>query len=193
MTSGSTVSSASLAIASSAARYTLKSGDVHIFNPKDPHRIQSHVPGSLILTVQLELSYYEKSLRGLKEGYFLCDTCSSRDLSDNDLRLLRFYLAKLYGQYTKGNSDLALEECARKTLQLLLAHFRQYTYTAEESNPAAIVRLQNQKQFYRDYERMYRSAETERIPPEDPRVSSVIAWYLEECPAPAFSDTAMIR
>ena len=146
-------------ICDAAARYTLKSGDVHIFNPRDPHRIQSNAPDSLILTVQLDLSYYEKSLSGLKDGYFLCDTCSSRDLSANDLRLLRFYLARLYGQYTKGNSDLALEECTRKMLHLLLEHFRQYTYTAEESNPAAIVRLQNQKQFYRDYERMYRIAD----------------------------------
>lgn len=143
-------------ICDAAARYTLKSGDVHIFNPKDPHRLQSNVVGSLILTMQLDLSYYEKILPGLKDGYFLCDTCSSRDLSGNDLRLLRFYLARLYRQYTEGSSDLALEESARQTLQLLLTHFRQYTYTAEEGNPAAIVRLQNQKQFYRDYERMYR-------------------------------------
>lgn len=143
-------------ICDAAARYTLRSGDVYIFNPRDPHRIQSKVPGSLLLTLQLDLSHYEKSMHELKDGYFLCDTRSSRDLWGTELRLLRFYLARLYGQYTERSSDLALEECARQMLQLLLTHFRQYTYRAEEKNPAAIVLRQNQKEFYRDYERMYR-------------------------------------
>lgn len=146
----------SVMISDAAARYTLQSGDVHIFNPNDPHRIEPEQADSMILTIQLDLPYYQGLLPGLGHAYFLCDTCSSRDLLGNDMRLLRFYLARLYRQYTEGASDLLLEEYTCQMLRLLLSNFRQYTYMEEENNPATIVRLQNQEQFYKDYERMYR-------------------------------------
>lgn len=146
-------------ISDAAAGYTLQPGDVHIFNPNDPHRIKAKSPDNMLLTIQLDLSYYQTLLPELEQAYFLCDTCSSRDLAGNDMRLLRFYLASLYCQYTVGHSDLVLERCACRMLHLLLAHFRQYTYVAEENNPATIVRLQNQDHLYKDYERMYRIAD----------------------------------
>lgn len=142
-----------------SVRYTLGPDDVHIFNPEDPHRIESEDPDSLILTVQLDLAHYRSEHMTPAQAYFLCDTFSSRDLYDNDMRLLRFYLASIYKIYTENGSDLALENVTRRMLELLMEHFRQYTYLAEESNPATIVRLQNSSQLYMDYERMYRIAD----------------------------------
>lgn len=142
-----------------SVRYTLGPDDIHIFNPNDPHRIEAEDPDSLILTVQLELSHYQNEHMTPDQAYFLCDTFSSRDLYDNDMRLLRFYLANIYKIYTENGSDLALEKVTRRMLELLMEHFRQYTYLAEKSNPATIVRLQNSSQLYRDYERMYRIAD----------------------------------
>ena len=149
----------SAVISDAAARYELKSGDVHIFNRECPHRISSEASDNLILTVQLDRSHYQRFFPELENTYFLCDTNSDRNLSGNDMLLLRFYLALIYSAYSENSRDQRLEKYAKKLLDLLLTHFCQYKYIPEEGNPATIVRLQNQDHFSNDYKRMDRIAD----------------------------------
>ena len=144
-------------ICDSAATYALSYGDVHIFNKKDPHKITSDDPSSMILTVQMDCSHYKHFFDHLNEAYFICDTSSAGDPYPLDIKYLRFQLARLYRLYaSKKTRDLALEACGKELLELLLSHFQQYVYQEAKGKTANIVRLQNVDHLYKNYARMYR-------------------------------------
>ncbi|MDO4544845.1 MAG: AraC family transcriptional regulator [Bacillota bacterium] len=144
-------------ICDSAATYTLSYGDVHIFNPNDPHKITSDDPGNIVLTVQLECDYYKRHFNDLQNAYFICDTFEDRDLYAVDIKHLRFQLARLYRLYCRPNfSELQLESYTKDLLSLLLTQFQQYVYREDEDRKANIVRLQNLEHLYKNYDRMYR-------------------------------------
>ena len=146
----------SLRICDSAASYTLKYGDVHIFNKNDPHKIESDDPDNILLTIQLDAGYYSRFSEELEDAYFICDTFEERDLYAVDIKFLRFHLARIFEEYTGRRSDIKLEEMGRDLTSLLLSRFQQYVYKEDASRPANIVRLQNADHIYKNYERLYR-------------------------------------
>ncbi len=143
-------------ICDSAATYTLSYGDVHMFNPGDPHKITSTSPENIILTVQIDLNHYKYHFKDLKDAYFICDIYSERNLYSMDIKYLRFMLARTYQLYTENCSAIKLEQHARELLEHLLSQFIQYVYRADAEKKANIVRLQNTDHTYKNYERMYR-------------------------------------
>ena len=143
-------------ISDSAASYTLKYGDVHIFNKNDPHKIESDDPDNILLTIQIDCPHYMRHFDELDDAYFICDTYAERDLYAVDIKHLRFQLARIYREYSGHYSDILLEDMAKELLRLLLSQFRQYVYKSDENRAANIVRLQNIDHIYKNYERMYR-------------------------------------
>ena len=143
-------------ISDSAASYTLKYGDVHIFNKNDPHKIESDDPDNILLTIQIDCPHYMRHFDELDDAYFICDTYAERDLYAVDIKHLRFQLARIYREYSGHYSDILLEDMAKELLLLLLSQFRQYVYKSDENRAANIVRLQNIDHIYKNYERMYR-------------------------------------
>lgn len=143
-------------ISDSAAGYTLTYGDVHIFNRNDPHKIESEDPSNILLTIHLSCDHYGRFFDDLENAYFICDTYADRDLYSVDIKYLRFQLAKIFREYSGKHSDMRLEEMGRALIQLLLSRFQQYVYKADDDRLANIVRLQNTKHTYKDYERLYR-------------------------------------
>ncbi|MBR3786857.1 MAG: helix-turn-helix transcriptional regulator [Firmicutes bacterium] len=143
-------------ISDSAASYTLKYGDVHIFNKNDPHKIESDDPDNILMTIQIDCPHYMRHFDELDDTYFICDTYAERDLYAVDIKHLRFQLARIYREYSGHYSDILLEDMAKELLRLLLSQFRQYVYKSDENRAANIVRLQNIDHIYKNYERMYR-------------------------------------
>ena len=143
-------------ISDSAASYTLKYGDVHIFNKNDPHKIESDDPDNILLTIQIDCPHYMRHFDELDDAYFICDTYAERDLYAVDIKHLRFQLARIYREYSGNYSDIQLEDMTKELLRLLLSQFRQYVYKSDENRAANIVRLQNIDHIYKNYERMYR-------------------------------------
>lgn len=143
-------------ISDSAASYTLKYGDVHIFNKNDPHKIESDDPDNILLTIQIDCPHYMRHFDELDDAYFICDTYAERDLYTVDIKHLRFQLARIYREYSGHYSDILLEDMAKELLRLLLSQFRQYVYKSDKNRAANIVRLQNIDHIYKNYERMYR-------------------------------------
>ncbi|MBQ4595763.1 MAG: AraC family ligand binding domain-containing protein, partial [Firmicutes bacterium] len=143
-------------ISDSAASYTLKYGDVHIFNKNDPHKIESDDPDNILLTIQIDCPHYMRHFDELDDAYFICDTYAERDLYAVDIKHLRFQLARIHREYSGNYSDILLEDMAKELLRLLLSQFRQYVYKSDENRTANIVRLQNIDHIYKNYERMYR-------------------------------------
>lgn len=143
-------------ISDSAASYTLKYGDVHIFNKNDPHKIESDDPDNILLTIQIDCPHYMRHFDELDDAYFICDTYAERDLYAVDIKHLRFQLARIYREYSGNYSDIMLEDMTKELLRLLLSQFRQYVYKSDENRAANIVRLQNIDHIYKNYERMYR-------------------------------------
>ena len=143
-------------ISDSAASYTLKYGDVHIFNKNDPHKIESDDPDNILLTIQIDCPHYMRHFDELDDAYFICDTYAERDLYAVDIKHLRFQLARIHREYSGNYSDILLEDMAKELLRLLLSQFRQYVYKSDENRAANIVRLQNIDHIYKNYERMYR-------------------------------------
>jgi len=143
-------------ISDSAASYTLKYGDVHIFNKNDPHKIESDDPDNILLTIQIDCPHYMRHFDELDDAYFICDTYAERDLYAVDIKHLRFQLARIHREYAGNYSDILLEDMAKELLRLLLSQFRQYVYKSDENRTANIVRLQNIDHIYKNYERMYR-------------------------------------
>lgn len=143
-------------ISDSAASYTLKYGDVHIFNKNDPHKIESDYPDNILLTIQIDCPHYMRHFDELDDAYFICDTYAERDLYAVDIKHLRFQLARIYREYSGDYSDILLEDMAKELLRLLLSQFCQYVYKSDENRAANIVRLQNIDHIYKNYERMYR-------------------------------------
>lgn len=143
-------------ISDSAASYTLKYGDVHIFNKNDPHKIESDDPDNILLTIQIDCPHYMRHFDELDDAYFICDTYAERDLYAVDIKHLRFQLARIYREYSGDYSDILLEDMAKELLRLLLSQFCQYVYKSDENRAANIVRLQNIDHIYKNYERMYR-------------------------------------
>ena len=143
-------------ISDSAASYTLKYGDVHIFNKNDPHKIESDDPDNILLTIQIDCPHYMRHFDELDDAYFICDTYAERDLYAVDIKHLRFQLARIHREYSGHYSDILLEDMAKELLRLLLSQFRQYVYKSDKNRAANIVRLQNIDHIYKNYERMYR-------------------------------------
>ena len=143
-------------ISDSAASYTLKYGDVHIFNKNDPHKIESDDPDNILLTIQIDCPHYMRHFDELDDAYFICDTYAERDLYAVDIKHLRFQLARIHREYSGHYSDILLEDMAKELLRILLSQFRQYVYKSDENRAANIVRLQNIDHIYKNYERMYR-------------------------------------
>ena len=143
-------------ISDSAASYTLKYGDVHIFNKNDPHKIESDDPDNILLTIQIDCPHYMRHFDELDDAYFICDTYAERDLYAVDIKHLRFQLARIYREYSDHYSDILLEDMAKELLRILLSQFRQYVYKSDKNRAANIVRLQNIDHIYKNYERMYR-------------------------------------
>ncbi|MDO5414733.1 MAG: AraC family transcriptional regulator [Bacillota bacterium] len=143
-------------ISDSAASYTLKYGDVHIFNKNDPHKIDSDDPDNILLTIQIDCPHYMRHFDELDDAYFICDTYAERDLYAVDIKHLRFQLARIYREYSGNYSDILLEDMTKELLRLLLSQFRQYVYKSDENRAANIVRLQNIDHIYKNYDRMYR-------------------------------------
>jgi len=143
-------------ISDSAASYTLKYGDVHIFNKNDPHKIESNDPDNILLTIQIDCPHYMRHFDELDDAYFICDTYAERDLYAVDIKHLRFQLARIHREYSGHYSDILLEDMAKELLRLLLSQFRQYVYKSDKNRAANIVRLQNIDHIYKNYDRMYR-------------------------------------
>lgn len=143
-------------ISDSAASYTLKYGDVHIFNKNDPHKIESDDPENILLTIQIDCLHYLRHFDELDDAYFICDTYADRDLYAVDIKHLRFQLARIFREYSGKYSDIRLERYTRELLNLLLSQFTRYVYKEDAERPANIVRLQNVEHIYKNYERMYR-------------------------------------
>ncbi len=159
-------------IRDSAASYTLRYGDVHIFNRKDAHKITAHIGDdgipeeNIILTVHIDSDYYKQLIPSLEFMYFISDTFEDRNIYTSEMKHLRFHLARLYWEYagTDGkSSDLKLEEYTKGLLEYLSQQFQNYIYKEDEPWSAHIVRLQSTDQqilkpggIYRDYTRMYR-------------------------------------
>ncbi|MBQ3611684.1 MAG: helix-turn-helix domain-containing protein [Firmicutes bacterium] len=143
-------------ISDSAASYTLKYGDVHIFNKNDPHKIESDDPDNILLTIQIDCPHYMRHFDELDDAYFICDTYAERDLYAVDIKHLRFQLARIHREYSGHYSDILLEDMAKELLRLLLSQFRQYVYKSDKNRAANIVRLQNIDHIYKNYDRMYR-------------------------------------
>lgn len=143
-------------ISDSAASYYLSYGDIHIFNKNDPHKIESSDFDNIVLTVHINTNHYQKSIKELKDTYFISDTNTDDDLYSVDNTYFRFMLARLYRAYQDNKPYLVLEEYVSDILYLLINQYRNYIYRSTENKKANIVRLQNMDYIYKNYERMYR-------------------------------------
>ena len=140
----------------SAASYVLNFGDIYFFNPNDPHKIVSDDPDNIILTVHVDISHYSRHSSNLENCYFICDTYMDSGNYSFDIKHLRFHLARIYRAYTDKSSDINLETLTAELIELLVERFQKYVYKTDANNRPALVRLQQQDQLYKNYERMYR-------------------------------------
>ena len=144
----------SVIISDSALDHVLSYGDVYIFNVNDPHKIVSEDPESIVLTVQIDRTSYDRFFENLQNAYFICNTFSGDGIYPTEIKYLRFLLARLFTQYYLSDAgDLEIEETTKELLKHLLDQFQFYTYRRAENGPPDIVLRQNMKQSYK---RIYR-------------------------------------
>ncbi len=143
-------------VSDSATNCTLHSGQIYIFNANDLHRISSD-ESNMILTIQLERSYFRRFFSRLEYAYFICDGGSrTHDLSVEE-RYLHFLLSKCYFLYTqKTPPEFAIEECGKELIQLLLTQFQNYVYRHSETGEIQIERRNLSSLPRQGLERMYR-------------------------------------
>ena len=144
-----------VSISDSALSHKLTSGDVYIFNAKDPHKIISVSEKNIILTVQIDITYYKKHFKKLDVMYFICDSFINKEQLVNELRYLRFLLAKIYTEYSLKHNDMRLEQLMKDLLSFLTEQFRYYTYSKNKENSYDIVRRREIKSEDPYYDRIY--------------------------------------
>ena len=145
----------SIKIYDSAANYTLSYGDIFFFNANDPHKIISDDPENIVLSIHIKTNHYNQHFSNLKDCYFICDTHTKKDIYSFDTKHLRFYLAKIYKEYTEKSGDIHLEQTTKELLQLLIDNFQKYIYKLDDNGSPALLRLQNQDHLYKNFDRMY--------------------------------------
>jgi len=144
-----------ISISDSALSHKLASGDVYIFNAKDPHRIMTISEKNIILTVQIDITYYKKYFKRLDVMYFICDSFIHKEQLVNELRYLRFLLAQIYLEYNLKQNDSRVETLAKELLNFLMEQFQYYTYSKSRENSYDIVRRQEMKSEDPSYNRIY--------------------------------------
>ena len=128
-------------VSDSALDYALSYGDVYIFNPRDPHKLDSRGKDNILLTVQIQRSHYKQYFPDIETLYFICDSFFRKEYHSEDLAALRFLLARLYTEYSRDiPGDLATETLARSLLELLLAQFQYYAYKKLDRGNYEIIR-----------------------------------------------------
>lgn len=145
-----------VSISDSALNHKLSSGDVYIFNAKDPHKIITVSENNIILTVHIDIAYYKRYLKRLDMTYFICDSFINKDQLSGELRYLRFLLSQIYSQYcSKEENESRLEPLTRELLDFLTEQFQYYTYSKSQENSYDIVRRQEMKSEDPYYNRIY--------------------------------------
>lgn len=145
-----------VSISDSALSHKLSTGDVYIFNAKDPHKITAINEKNIILTVQIDLEYYKRYFKKLDVTYFICDSFLQRERLTGELKYLRFLLAKIYCEYhSHSANESKLEELVKKLLEFLSDHFQFYTYSKSKNNSYDIVRRKEMKSNDPYFNRIY--------------------------------------
>ena len=145
-----------VSISDSALNHKLISGDVYIFNAKDPHKIMTVSENNIILTVQIDIDHYKQYFKNLDVIYFICDSFINKEQLTVELRHLRFLLARVYQEYTsEKRSDSILENITIDLLGFLMEQFQYYTYSKSNENSYDIVRRQEMKADDPFYNRIY--------------------------------------
>lgn len=143
-------------ISDSALTHKLSYGDVYVFNAKDPHKITAISEKNIVLTLQVDLDYYKCFFKNLDLTYFICDSFIQRDKLVEELRYLRFLLAKIYYEYNAQSVDeFAIEALVKNLLEYLTNNFQYYTYSRSKDNRFEIIRREAMKtnDFY--FNRIY--------------------------------------
>ncbi len=145
-----------VSISDSALNHKLSTGDIYVFNAKDPHKIITVSEKNIILTVQIDIGHYKRYLKRLDTTYFICDSFINREKLAGELRYLRFLLAQIHKEYRFGGvSGLRLETLTRELLNFLTDRFRYYTYSKSQENSYDIVRRQEIKADDPYFNRIY--------------------------------------
>ena len=145
-----------VSISDSALNHKLSSGDVYIFNARDPHKIVTVSEKNVILTVQIDIEYYKKYFKRLDQTYFICDSFINKEQLAGELRYLRFLLAQIYSGYSFPNANGSnLEDLTKSLLSFLIEQFQYYTYSRSKGNSYDIVRRQQIKTEDPYFNRIY--------------------------------------
>lgn len=144
-----------ISISDSALNHKLTPGDVYIFNARDPHKIMSISENNIILTVQIDMAYYKKYFKKLDVMYFICDSFIHKEELTDELRYLRFLLAKIYQEYSLKENEIQLEFLAKDLISFLMEQFQYYTYSKSKENSYDIVRRQKTKTSDPSFHRIY--------------------------------------
>lgn len=145
-----------VSISDSALNHKLTSGDVYIFNAKDPHKITTVSEKNIILTVQIDIEYYKKYFKRLDVIYFICDSFINKDQLTGELSYLKFLLSRIYTEYNAIKiKDFNVESLAKELLSFLMEQFQYYTYRKSKENSYDIVRRKEVKAEDPYYNRIY--------------------------------------
>lgn len=156
-------------ISDCATDHVLTAGDVYIFNPNDPHRIEAD-GDSGFLTIQILRSAYLQLLPHLNELYFVCQPYELKDGdSDTKLRELRFLMAKIWQEeLNTGAGEQAVGQATERMLQTLMEDFTRYTYKRNAAGELEIVRqpaahrdLSSMKRYYDVADQIYARFKTD--------------------------------
>ena len=150
----------SVDIYDSAVCYKLKENEIHILNAKDPHKIISDIPETLLLIVHIDKEVYADIYPKLKLGYF---TTYSRDANGyilSEMKYFRFLLASVYLEdIEKTPSEFKLDALTKEIIELLFDEFHDYAYTLSASGGYNIVRRKYDGRDYDEFYRAYRIAD----------------------------------
>lgn len=158
------VLSGEISIYDSAVNYKLSSGELHIFNSTDPHKIEAFAENTCVLTVHIDKTKYLKRYKdrgkNLKLAYFVAHSNQKNSLFASEALLFRFLLAKTYFEYTKeAPSDHVLNDLAHQIIDLCFDQFHDYAYQILESGNYNIVRRKYDGRNYDEFYRIYRIAD----------------------------------
>lgn len=131
----------SVRVSDCAMDHLLVPGELYIFNPNDPHRLESDGDNG-VLTVQIKRSQMAGTFPELKDAYFVCQPMK-RETGEMDpqLRELRHILAELLREYDNPDGgEYALVQIGQRLVRTLLMEFTSYTYRKGPNGDIEIVR-----------------------------------------------------
>lgn len=152
-------------ISDCAKDHWLFPGDVYVFNPKDPHRIQSE-DACAVLTLHLSRAAFVEAFPALRSQYFIpWSHAGVRRGMEPGADILRFLAARAwqaYGRRDAGNATLMA--LGTQILEVLTQEYSAYQYLSSGRTEAMLVgrpadqhQSPAEKRDYRVVDEIYRS------------------------------------